>query len=266
MQTRRARILLSVDEGHSPTVTARLVHISRATVHLWHLRYRAEGLDGLVEIARGPGGRRLSTRHRRAQPVSGYRAGDGGRNPLEHAADGAVRRVKQWQVRQVWRTADVNPHRLKTFKLRRHPQVAENVIDVVGLHLDPPDNAIVLSVNEITLIQALDRTRPMLPLRPGQIQRRAHDYNRHAIANPYAAANVAVNGHSTSPRGIRIIPQPCGDSIIDIDAGGRMCRGRLRPVQVAVGAPVRAQVLTPSAVSASTTRTHLAPQSCADPV
>ena len=100
--------------------------------------------------------------------------------------------VTQWQVRQVWRAADLKPHRLKTFKLSRDPQFAEKVIDVVGLYLNPPDNALVLSVDEKTQIQALDRTHPMLPLRPGQIARRTHDYKRHGTTNLYAAFNVAT--------------------------------------------------------------------------
>ena len=74
--------------------------------------------------------------------------------------------VTQWQVRQFWRAADFKPHWLKTFKLSRDPQFAEKVIDVVGLYLSPPDNVLVLSVDEKTQIQALDRTHPLLPLRP----------------------------------------------------------------------------------------------------
>ena len=100
--------------------------------------------------------------------------------------------VTQWQVRNVWQAADVKPHRLKTFKLSRDPKFAEKVIDVVGLYLNPPDNALVLSVDEKTQIQALDRTHPMLPLRPGQVARRTHDYKRHGTANLYPAFNVAT--------------------------------------------------------------------------
>ena len=100
--------------------------------------------------------------------------------------------VTQWQVRKVWQAADVKPHRLKTFKLSRDPQFVEKVIDVVGLYLNPPDNALVLSVDEKTQIQALDRTHPMLPLRPGQVGRRTHDYKRHGTSNLHAAFNVAT--------------------------------------------------------------------------
>lgn len=87
-------------------------------------------------------------------------------------------RVTTWQVRQVWAASDLKPHRLKTFKISNDPHFADKVVDVVGLYLNPPDNALVLSVDEKTQIQALDRTQPMLPLRPGQVERRTHDYKR----------------------------------------------------------------------------------------
>ena len=100
--------------------------------------------------------------------------------------------VTRWQVQQVWRAADLRPHRIKTFKISRDPAFAEKVVDVVGLYLRPPDNALVLSVDEKTQIQALDRTQPLLQLRPGQIERRTHDYKRHGTASLYAAFDVAT--------------------------------------------------------------------------
>lgn len=100
--------------------------------------------------------------------------------------------VTQWQVRQVWAAAELKPHRLKTFKISNDPEFAEKVVDVVGLYLNPPSNAVVLSVDEKTQIQALDRTQPLLQLRPGQIERRTHDYKRHGTASLYAAFDVAT--------------------------------------------------------------------------
>lgn len=100
--------------------------------------------------------------------------------------------VSQWQVRQIWEAADLKPHRLKTFKISNDPHFAEKVIDIVGLYMNPPDGAVVLSVDEKTQIQALDRTQPMLPLRPGQIERRTHDYKRHGTASLYAAFDIAT--------------------------------------------------------------------------
>lgn len=100
--------------------------------------------------------------------------------------------VSVHQVRMVWAAADLKPHRLKTFKISRDPEFAEKVQDVVGLYLNPPENAVVLSVDEKTQIQALDRTQPMLQLRPGQIERRTHDYKRNGTRSLYAAFDVAT--------------------------------------------------------------------------
>ena len=191
-QTRRARILLSLDGGRSPSETAGLLHISRATVHLLRRRYRADGLAGLVDRPRS--GRPTVLNRRTVERILFLTTE---RVPVEatHWSTRLMARyagVTQWQVRKVWQAADVKPHRLKTFKLSRDPKFAEKVIDMVGLYLNPPDNALVLSVDEKTQIQALDRTHPMLPLRPGQVARRTHDYKRHGTANLYAAFNVAT--------------------------------------------------------------------------
>ena len=98
--------------------------------------------------------------------------------------------VTTWQVRQIWEAADLKPHRIKSFKISNDPQFAEKVVDVVGLYMNPPDNAIVLSVDEKTQIQALDRTQPMLQLKPGQIERRTHDYKRNGTTSLYAAFDI----------------------------------------------------------------------------
>ena len=98
--------------------------------------------------------------------------------------------ITTWQVRQIWANADLKPHRLKTFKISKDPEFAEKVVDIVGLYMNPPDNAVVLSVDEKTQIQALDRTQPMLPLKPGQVERRTHDYKRHGVTNLYAAFDI----------------------------------------------------------------------------
>lgn len=95
-----------------------------------------------------------------------------------------------YQVRQVWQAADLKLHRLQTFKISNDPRFAEKVVDVMGLYMNPPENAVVLSVDEKTQIQALDRTQPQLPLRPGQIERRTHDYKRRGTASLYAAFNI----------------------------------------------------------------------------
>ncbi len=101
-------------------------------------------------------------------------------------------KVTVHQVREVWKAAGLKPHRLKTFKISNDPLFAEKVQDVVGLYMDPPQNAMVLSVDEKTQIQALDRTQPLLPLKPGQVERRTHDYKRNGTRSLYAAFDVAT--------------------------------------------------------------------------
>ena len=90
-------------------------------------------------------------------------------------------------INRIWRAFGLQPHRTDTFKLSSDPLFIEKVRDIVGLYLNPPDRALVLCVDEKTQIQALDRTRPLLPMRPGQAERRTHDYIRHGTTSLFAA-------------------------------------------------------------------------------
>ena len=93
-------------------------------------------------------------------------------------------------IHQIWRAFGLQPHRTETFKLSSDPLFIEKVRDIVGLYLDPPDRAMVLCVDEKAQIQALDRTRPLLPMRPGQVERRTHDYLRHGTTTLFAALDA----------------------------------------------------------------------------
>ena len=93
-------------------------------------------------------------------------------------------------VSRIWRAFALQPHRTETFKLSADPLFIEKVRDIVGLYLNPPDRALVLCVDEKSQIQALDRTRPLLPLRPGQVERRTHDYVRHGTTSLFAALDA----------------------------------------------------------------------------
>jgi transposase len=188
----RARILLLSADGLSGTEVGKRVGVSSMTVFRWRRRYLAEGIEGLSDRPRSGQPRKLTPA--KAKEVLRLTTE---RIPKE-ATHWSLRLmakyagVTTWQVRQVWKAADLRPHRLKTFKISNDPQFAEKVVDVVGLYLDPPDNAVVLSVDEKTQIQALDRTQPMLPLKPGQVERRTHDYKRHGTASLYAAFDIAT--------------------------------------------------------------------------
>lgn len=188
----RAKIVLWSADGMSLSGIQGKLECSRPTVCKWKGRYRAQGVEGLRDAAR-PGRPTKSseaitkrilnlTIHRIPREATHWST----RLMAKYAG------TTQWQVRQVWAAANLKPHRIKSFKISNDPLFAEKVIDVVGLYLDPPEHAMVLSVDEKTQIQALDRTQPLLPLRPGQIERRTHDYKRHGTASLYAAFDVAT--------------------------------------------------------------------------
>lgn len=98
--------------------------------------------------------------------------------------------VSTWQVRQIWKAADLKPHRIKTFKISNDLNFADKVVDIVGLYMNPPSNALVLCVDEKSQIQALDRTQPGLPLSPGRVASPTHDYKRNGTACLFAAFDV----------------------------------------------------------------------------
>ena len=188
----RARVILMSADGVSPKEIGARLGMSNAAVHTWRRRYLEEGIAGLYDRPRPGQPRKLS--EAKVKEVLRLTVK---RVPKE-ATHWSLRLMAEyagtttWQVRQIWAAADLKPHRLKTFKISNDPNFAEKVIDIVGLYMNPPDNAMVLSVDEKTQVQALDRTQPMLPLKPGQIERRTHDYKRHGTTNLYAAFNVST--------------------------------------------------------------------------
>ena len=104
-------------------------------------------------------------------------------------------------VHRIWRAFSLQPHRTETFKLSTDPQFVDKVRDIVGLYLDPPEKALVICVDEKSQIQALDRTQPLLPMRPGQIDRRTHDYDRHGTTTLFAGLIAAVTAETTVKAG-----------------------------------------------------------------
>src|SRR5690606_31266350 len=102
-------------------------------------------------------------------------------------------------VQRIWRAFGLQPHRLETFKLSTDPNFVAKVRDVVGLYVSPPEHAIVLCVDEKSQIQALDRSQPMLPMRPGQPARRSHDYKRHGVTSLFAPPATATGKALAQP-------------------------------------------------------------------
>ncbi len=183
-QAIRARIVLRAAEGVTNTQIAREVGVSLPTVGLWRRNFCDRRLEGLVDAPRA--GRPREIDDDEVQRVLA--------TTLEPAPDGtthwSVRRlaaatgIAPTTVHRIWREHKLKPHRVETFKLSRDPRFEEKLADVVGLYLNPPERAIVLSMDEKSPIQALDRTQPSLPMKPGRAGTMTHDDKRNATGRP----------------------------------------------------------------------------------
>jgi transposase len=187
----RARIVLLAGDGVPNHAIARQLNVSRPTVLLWRKRFTQFGVPGLLRDAKRPG------RKKAIAPEVVQRIVEATLHTTPAAATHWTTRtmanaqhVSHTTVHRVWQQHRLQPHRVETFKLSRDPQFVEKLRDVVGLYLDPPDRALVFSLDEKSQIQALERTRPLLALRPGLPARQTHDYKRHGTTTLYAALNV----------------------------------------------------------------------------
>lgn len=187
----RARIILLAAEGVPNHAIGARLGIGRPTVLLWRKRFARSGVPGLLKDARRPG------RKKAVAPEVVQRVVEATLHTTPPAATHwTVRTMARAQglsrmtVQRIWKQHGLQPHRVETFKLSRDPHFVEKLRDVVGLYLDPPDKALVLSVDEKSQIQALDRTAPLLPLRPGIPARQTHDYKRHGTTTLFAALSV----------------------------------------------------------------------------
>lgn len=190
----RARIVLACEGGGSNTEVAEILGVFRQTVAKWRSRYLKQGIDGLLDEPR-PGAPRTIT-DADVERVITLTLEEQPQDSTHWSTRSMARRVgmSQSAISRIWRAFGLQPHRSETFKLSKDPLFIEKVRDIVGLYLDPPDRALVLCVDEKTQIQALDRTAPLLPMRPGQVERRTHDYVRHGTTSLFAALD-ARTGH-----------------------------------------------------------------------
>jgi transposase len=190
---RRARIILACADGTDNKVVARRVHVTPATVSKWRGRFVRERLEGLYDEPR-PGAQRTITDEQIEAVVT---------QTLETTPRGATHwstrsmakavGLNRMAISRIWRSFGLQPHRSETFKLSNDPLLVEKVRDIVGLYLNPPTHAAVFCVDEKPQIQALDRTQPLLPMQPGQVERRTHDYKRHGTTTLFAALNAKTS-------------------------------------------------------------------------
>ena len=185
----RARIILA--EGQSDTAIAMQLEINRKTVILWRQRFAQQGLDGLWEIAPGRGRKpAYGAAKIKAVVDATLQTKPKGMTQWSCRLMAKNQGVSKSTVSNIWRSHNIKPHRVKSFKLSRDPKFLEKLTDVVGLYLNPPQQAIVLCVDEKSQIQALDRTQPGLPLKKGRCGTMTHDYKRHGTTTLFAALEV----------------------------------------------------------------------------
>ena len=187
----RCRIVLACAEGATNNEVAARVGVNQATVCKWRGRFVTRRLDGLSDEPR-PGAARTITDDDVERVI--VKTLEETPNDATHWSTRSMAKstgMSQSAISRIWRAFGLKPHLTESFKLSPDPQFIDKVRDIVGLYVNPPDGALVLCVDEKAQIQALDRTAPVLPLRPGTPERRTHDYLRNGTTNLYAALDVA---------------------------------------------------------------------------
>ena len=187
----RARIVLACTTGKHDGLVAREARVTRQTVGRWRRRFIEKRVAGLLDEPRPGAPRTITDEH--VERVVRLTLETKPRDATHWSTRALARRcgLSQTAVSRIWRAFALQPHRSETFKLSKDPLFIEKVRDIVGLYLNPPDKALVLCVDEKSQIQALDRSQPILPLRPGHPERRTHDYTRHGTTTLFAAFHTA---------------------------------------------------------------------------
>ena len=187
---RRAAVVLGAAAGQNNTALAREVRWTAQTVGRWRSRFLERRLDGLLDEPRPGAPRQIGDADVERVLTLTLETAPADATHWSTRAMAARAGLTQSAVSRIWRAFALAPHRVEHFQLSKDPLFIEKVRDIVGLYLAPPERALLLCVDENTQIQALDRTRPMLPMRPGQAERRTHDYARHGTTSLFAALDV----------------------------------------------------------------------------
>jgi transposase len=187
----RARIVLLADEGAGTSEIVARVGVSKPTVIAWKKRYAAEGIAGLDDRPKPGRPAQVDEVAVVLATLEGPPESLGVTHWSSRLLAGQLGISNVW-VAKIWRKWGLQPWRRETFKFSTDPQLEAKIRDVVGLYLNPPDKAVVLSIDEKSQIQALDRTAPILPLRPGLPEKATHDYVRHGTTTLFAALEVAT--------------------------------------------------------------------------
>jgi transposase len=187
----RARIVLACAEpGTTNGAVAQTLGVSRPTVATWRKRFAERGPDGLLDEPRPGAPRRITDEQVERAVVTTLQSTPSDATHWSTRSLAKAVGLSQSAVVRIWHAFALQPHRSETFKLSRDPLFVDKVRDIVGLYMNPPDRAMVLCVDEKPQIQAIERTAPVLPMRPGQVERQTHDYIRHGTTDLFAALDL----------------------------------------------------------------------------
>src|SRR3954454_8811283 len=187
---RRARVVLACAEGLDNQAVAKKLRCSKGMVGKWRARFLKTRMEGLYDEPRPGAPRRIGDDQVEKVVIQTSESTPRGQTHWRTRGLAKASGLSRMTISRIWRAFGLQPHRTESFKLSPDPLLIEKVRDIVGLYMNPPDHALVFCVDEKSQIQALDRTQPMLPMRPGQLERRTHDYKRHGTTSLFAALDL----------------------------------------------------------------------------
>jgi len=190
---RRARVVLACAEGLDNRTVAKKLRCSRGMVGMWRSRFLEARLEGLYDEPRPGAPRKVSDAEVERVVIQTLESTPRGETHWSTRGMAQATGLSRMTISRIWCAFGLQPHRRDTFKLSPDPQLVEKVRDIAGLYMNPPDHAMVLCVDEKSQIQALDRTQPLLPMQPGQLERGTHDYKRHGTTSLFAALELKTS-------------------------------------------------------------------------
>jgi transposase len=190
---RRARVVLGCAEGLDNKAVAKKLRCSMGMVGKWRSRFLEARLEGLYDEPRPGAPRQISDDQIEKVVVQTLESTPRGQTHWSTRGLAKASGLSRMTISRIWHAFGLQPHRADTFKLSPDPQLIEKVRDIVGLYMNPPEHAVVFCVDEKSQIQALDRTQPLLPMRPGQVERGTHDYKRHGTTSLFAALELKTS-------------------------------------------------------------------------
>lgn len=190
---RRARVVLACGDGLNNSKVARKLRVSPGMVGKWRARFLKARLEGLYDEPRPGAPRTVSDEQVEKVVIQTLESTPRAETHWSTRGLAKATGLSRMTISRIWRAFGLQPHRRDTFKLSPDPLLIEKVRDIVGLYINPPDHALVFCVDEKSQIQALDRTQPLLPMQPGQLERGTHDYKRNGTTSLFAALELKTS-------------------------------------------------------------------------